>query len=125
MEKIFNKTIYEILQERGMTNCIELIKENNLNVSIQPTYNAYQYSAQKVKDHVDKLKKTKSRPKIALELHEYLESEFIFLQAELTKRGPHVVADETLNIKGSLLRKKLKTQELKTEKLFETENTVK
>jgi hypothetical protein len=35
-----------------------------------------------------------------------------------------VVADETLNIKGSLLRKKLKTQEL-TEKLFETENTVK
>ena len=55
MEKIFNKTIYEILQERGMTNCIELIKENNLNVSIQPTDKAYQYSAQKVKDHVDKL----------------------------------------------------------------------
>jgi phage shock protein A len=35
-----------------------------------------------------------------------------------------VVADETLNIKGSLLSKKLKTQEL-TENLFETENTVK
>jgi hypothetical protein len=125
MEKIYNKTIYEILQERGVTNCTELIKENNLNVSIQPTYNAYQYSAQKVKDHVDKLKKkNKSRPKIALELHEYLESEFIFPQAELAKRGSHVVADETLTIKGSLLRKKLKTQEL-TEKLFETENTVK
>jgi hypothetical protein len=29
MEKIFNKTIYEILQERGMTNCTELIKENH------------------------------------------------------------------------------------------------
>ena len=40
------------------------------------------------------LKKTKSCPKIALEVHEYLESEFIFAQAELTKRGPHVVADE-------------------------------
>jgi hypothetical protein len=52
-------------------------------------------------------KKSKSRPNIALELHEYLESEFIFPQAELTKRGPHVVADETLNIKGSLLSKKL------------------
>ena len=108
-----------------MTKCIELIKENNLNVSIQPTDKAYQYSAQKVKDHVDKLKKkSKSRPKIALELHEYLESECIFPQAELTKKGPHVVADEILNIKGSLLSKKLKAQEL-TENLFETENTVK
>jgi hypothetical protein len=48
-----------------MTNCTELIKENNLNVSIQPTYNAYQYSAQKVKDHVDKLKKkTRAAPKL-------------------------------------------------------------
>ena len=65
MKKIFNKTIYEILQERGMTNCTELIKENNLNVSIQPTYNAYQYSAQKVKDHVDKLiKKPRAAPKL-------------------------------------------------------------
>jgi hypothetical protein len=45
-----------------MTNCTELIKENNLNVSIQPTYNAYQYSAQKVKDHVDKLKKKQEPP---------------------------------------------------------------
>jgi len=38
-----------------MTKCIELIKENNLNVSIQLTDKAYQYSAQNVKDHVDKL----------------------------------------------------------------------
>jgi len=35
-----------------------------------------------------------------------------------------VVAGESLNIKGSLLRNKLKTREL-TEKLVETENTVK
>ena len=62
MEKIFNKTIYEILQERGMTKCIELIKKNNLNVSMQPKDKAYQYSAQKVKDHVDKLKKNQELP---------------------------------------------------------------
>ena len=51
---------------------------------------------------------------------------FIFPTADLSKRGPQIIQDGTLNcdsLKSSLLSEKLKTQSL-TEKLITTESLV-
>jgi hypothetical protein len=112
------------LKEGGTEKCIDFVKGKNSNVSLQPTEKAYQYPINRVKDKIEKLNKNRHRPSVALELENYLHSQFTFPKADLSKRGPQVLVDETLNLKSSLLNEKLKTQ-LITETFIEVENEVK
>jgi hypothetical protein len=94
--------------------------------SSQPTRQAFDYSVKKVNEKVKQLKKDISRPNGVKNLDEYLNQKFSFPTADLSKRGPQIIQDESLNcdsLKSSLISEKLKTQSL-TEKIIKTENLV-